>query len=150
MTITALLEKLSSFVYGALIFMILAGVLFGVYHIFWSEEMTIPQQNDSVLLELKELDINSCFDVILRPHNKEYSLFLYPYGNHIDKCAERACLCLYEQGDLSKQEILYFAQPYCRIGPCVPLRGDSVRVPESTNKAVQICNNNNELSIKLV
>ncbi len=144
------LSKMINFLYGALIFLILIGVLIAVYHIFWAEELTVPQQNfESVLSEIKELKKDSRFKVTIRPHNEAYGLFLYPYGNKIQGCGGRPCFCLDEIDKAMDCEVIIGAKQDCKEGVCVSKQSSAAITPDYNNP-VEICNVNNELSIKPV
>jgi len=150
-----MLEKMINFVYGALIFLILVGIAFSVYHIFWAKTPSIPEQNfDSVFSELNALKkdssalkTDSCFDVVTRPYNEKYDLFLYPWKNIISECAGRPCLCL-EQADIPNScKILPDVVEDCAKGLCIPVMSSA---EVSLGNRVQICNSGNKLSIKVL
>lgn len=142
MTSIMLLKKLGVLVYGSLIFLLVIGVLFTVYQIFWKEELTIPEQNlESVFSEIKELQKDSCFEVAVRPCNKYYGLLLYPNDNSVEQCHGKPCLCVHQDGVPLK---------------CRSLSGEKIESKTSAwfeagyYHPVKVCNNNEKLSISLV
>ncbi|MBN1644743.1 hypothetical protein JW851_01715 [Candidatus Woesearchaeota archaeon] len=139
---TSVLEKAINFVFGALIFLILIAAVFAAYHALFAEEPTIAEQNfDTILQEFKSLEEGSCFDVVIRPSGKAYSLFLYSWDNTEPGCSGRPCLCLVEKD--KKCEILPDIKK--DIGVSITEYWVTV-VPEASN-AIKICNKNKELSI---
>lgn len=147
-----MLEKMVNFVYGALIFLILVGIAFAVYHIFWADSPSVAEQNfDSVFAELNVLKKGSCFDVVIRPSKIKHALFLYQWKNSIEGCAGRPCLCLDEEGSALSCRILPDAVEDCSKGLCVPVMssaavydGDKIAA-----KSIKICNSNNKLSVSV-
>jgi len=143
-----MLEKMINFVYGALIFLILVGIAFSVYHIFWAKNLTVPEQNfDSVFSELNALKKDSCFDVVVRPFNLPYTFLLYPWENNIAGCSGKPCFCLDETGNSVACKIIPDISKDCSKGPCGV---ESSTVVVSENNKLKICNSGNKLSIKLV
>jgi hypothetical protein len=148
MATTSTLEKLINFVYGALIFLILVGILFAVYSIFWAEKMTVPEQNfESVFEELKVLKKNSDFSVVMRPSDEGYYLALYQWGNKAEGCAGKPCLCLDEPDKAMDCAVLPNMKKDCKEGPCVEVMS-SKQIDAKSSDSVMILNENNKLSIK--
>lgn len=142
---TSMLEKMIDFAYGALIFLILVGIAFAVYQIFWAKTPTVAEQNlDSVFSELKELKKDACFDVVLRP-TTPYTLVLFPGGNDRPECSGQPCLCITNTGSTDKCIVIPNEKNDCNKGLCVVTES---RIPAVVS-SVNICNSNNELSIKL-
>jgi len=144
MTSVSVLEKLINVMYGALIFVILIGVLVVVYNIFWAEKPSIPEQNlDTVFSELRQLEKDSCFDVVIRPFDESYSIILYAWGNSV--CNGAPCLAV-DYGDVNPRPLVW-TEKDCDKGPCVSMR--SVVVPANSAGMISICRSkDNELSVK--
>lgn len=144
MASVSVLQKMINVMYGALIFLILVGILVVVYNIFWAEKPGVPEQNlDSVFAELKQLEKGSCFEVVIRPFEESYSLILHAWGNELCRAP---CLAL-DIGD-AKPRPLVWAEKSCAKGPCVNEKS-AVAVPANTNKMISVCRNkDNELFIK--
>lgn len=140
-----MLEKMIDFAYGALIFLILVGIAFAVYQIFWAKTPTTAEQNlDSVFSELKDLKKDACFDVVMRPSDP-YSMLLVPGGNIRPECSGQPCLCITNTGSQDKCLVIPNDKNDCGRGLCVVAESN---IPSVVN-AVTICNKNNALSIKL-
>lgn len=141
-----MLEKMIDFAYGALIFLILVGIAFAVYQIFWAKTPTTAEQNlDSVFSELKDLKKDACFDVVMRQFNTPYSLFLFPGGNDRLECSGQPCICITNTGVQDKCLIIPNEKNDCNKGLCVVAESSIASVVN----AVTICNAQNKLSIKL-
>jgi hypothetical protein len=143
---TSMLEKMIDFVYGALIFLILVGIAFAVYQIFWAKTPAPADQNfDSVFAELAALKKDACFDVVIRPAAAPYVMSLYPWGNAVEGCGEKPCLCLEGTGSPVKCRLIPDAAKDCLKGPCVSAVSHANIIGSSR---VQVCNSGNMLSVK--
>lgn len=146
MATTSTLEKLINFVYGALIFLILVGILFAVYSIFWADKPTIPEQNfESVFSEIKELQKDTCFEVVVRPTTETHTLRLFPWDNEEKQCNKKPCLCLRETGKERDCKIIPKTDRDCSKGVCVK---ETTYVEIKPDAKVNICNENNKLFFK--
>jgi hypothetical protein len=147
MATVSVLEKLINFVYGAFIFLILIGVLFAVYHIFWADEPTIPEQNfGTVFEELKLLRKNTDFAVVIRPYEEDYDLFLYEWGNKAEGCGGRPCLCLDEKDKAMDCKVIPGSKRDCKKAICVS-KQTSRHVVAMNSDPVLIFNKNNNLTL---
>ena len=139
-----MLEKMFDFAYGALIFLILVGIAFAVYQVFWAKAPTTAEQNlDSVFSELKEVKQNSCFDVVIRPAAGDYSFVLYAGGNSEPACSGQPCLCLLQRDTPVKCNVVPNEKNDCKKGLCVVAQS----ILPIVTKSVRICNADNALSI---
>ncbi|MBD3361311.1 hypothetical protein GF358_00810 [Candidatus Woesearchaeota archaeon] len=144
MTTVSLLQKLIDFVYGALIFLILIGILFAVYHIFWAEKLTVPEQNlDSVFNELKDLEKGDCFKVVVRQGKEAHTLHLLDFGNTAPECGQRPCLCVRKTGEMKCRPIPGVSKN-CDAGICGVSDPRFVNILPSYAD-VNICNKGNKL-----
>lgn len=147
MAAVSVLEKLINFVYGALIFIILIAVLFAVYHIFWAEKPSIPEQNfDSLFQEISALKKDMDFEVVMRPSEEGYDIYLYPWDNKIAECAGSPCLCLKEIDKALVCRVIPRTRRDCSKGPCVEKEYRRNVLP-LISAPVKISNKDNRLSI---
>jgi hypothetical protein len=146
MTTVSVLEKLINFVYGALIFLVLVGILWAVYSIFWAEKLTIPEQNfETVFLEINELKKDTCFEVVVRPSEESHTLHLLPFDNTEQQCNKKPCLCLRETGKAWDCKIIPNTKRDCSKGVCVT---GPTEVEITSDAKVNICNEKNKLFFK--
>ena len=145
-----MLEKMIDFVYGALIFLILVGIAFAVYQIFWAKTLTVAEQNfDSIFAELNELGKGNCFDVVVRPSSKAYTLALYAGGNSFEGCSGEPCLCLGQSGLSYQCKVIPNTGNDCKRGFCViQATVPALTIVPDVPVVVAVCSSeNNELSI---
>lgn len=143
-----MLERAIDFVYGGLIFLILVGLAFAAYHIFWAEAKSPAEQNfESVFSELKVLAVDSCMQVVTRVSDEEYSFVLHKFGTPEPGCSGKPCLCVQWANKPSKCALLSDAKKDCRDGICVDVES-TVTFNARDNKAVKVCRDkDNKLSI---